>query len=868
VVKVNNANTAAIVYKPSNRADRALARESKQKGMLEAQQLAREERRKITLAKRTTPKDEHHYTPGIITDPITDMDTILDMENDEIENGTNISSPQQLKLLQDEEDKTFDSLEPLRILQTGPYRWTPEVTNEYIKQFKNLEGKLYAHPRTSRIYEITTVFFHPIKKIAAAYSRIVDGGQPDVHDQYPSRIEGELGLKELVESFEKAGGSNGKSKTKWPESAEEWAHEMNKDPYWAGKLKTLYSELLDKRASEVRKGKTSELALKETYIHPSFLEFDKMKFKYNGLLYMLNNTGDNEENLLTRHRLVVPQSLHRNVLELYHDTKGHPGSSRTRDTILLNYWWPQITKDVDKYCKSCVSCARRKAKGATGAVDIQRYNAPDTPWARTHMDLTGPIHTSKSGNCYILVVKDALTRYVETVPLKSKKMEEIAEALVKEIICRYGGFGHLISDNGKEFDNRLMAQIMHLLGVKHTTTSPYNPRANGLAENHMRILKDALSMYCQETQDDWDTHLRGVTMAYNTTVNSQTGFTPYYMMFGREAILPIESWMKEYQTLKTSVIVYVQNLAKALSTVWEMAAAKKPKEYQRMLEAQRPIRHMKYHEYMVGDLVMVSATPKQKLLSWIEKEKRAVSAALQPRYSGPYPIVKVTSPVTYIVKINGIDQRVHAVNMKLFKGTQTYTTPFVQHGYERSEATKNIPKEPLLMSPDPELNEKARTSYRKKNKGLQREYTRRTNLKTYQKEIDKEMSERQSQSQPQTDESFERILAEYADVENDDEMIQYRQWLREKERRRIILLNEVRSDFAKKTKAEQEHQLSQFDLLGYKMEDVVDEVLDKQEQEWRKSLRDESYLSQNQVESDNTSDDLSDNEEIGIFQQS
>ena len=660
-----------------------------------------------------------------------------------------------------------------------------------------------------------------------------------------------MGLEELVKIFEESGGSIGKSKTKWPEGAEEWSKELHEDPYWGPKLKIHQSNLFDLRAKEVRRGKTHESALKETSINPTFIGLDKFKFMYNGILYMKSDSETNEGSSSTRHRLVVPHNLQKNVMELYHDTRGHPGSIRTRDTIFLHYWWPQMTKDVDIHCKSCIACARRKSKGATGAVDIQRYYAPDTPWARTHMDLTGPIHTSKTGYSYILVVKDALTRFVETVPLKTKTKEEIAEALVKEIICRYGGFGHLISDNGKEFDNKLMTQITHLLGIKHTTTTPYNPRANGLAENHMRILKDSLSMYCQENQDDWDNHLRGVTMAYNTTVNSQTGFTPYYMMFGREAILPMESWMKEYKTLKTSVLEYVQNLATSLSTVWEKAAAKKPKEFQRMLEAQRPIRHLKFHEYMIGDLVMVTITPKQKLKHWIEKEKRTVSAALQPRYSGPYPITKVISPVVYIVKINGIDRVIHAVNMKLFKGKQTYTTPFVQHGFERSEATKNIPKEPLLMSPDPELNETARTQYTKKNLSFARDHTRRSNLKKYRKDLNKELTDRFSQSS----ESQERFLDEYADVENDEEMILHRQWMREKERRRNILLREINSDFANKSKIEQEHQLLQFDLAGHKMEDVVEEIIDQNESQWRNTVKNSSSSTETQLVPETHDDD-------------
>ena len=326
----------------------------------------------------------------------------------------------------------------------------------------------------------------------------------------------------------------------------------------------------------------------------------------------------------------------------------------------------------------------------------------------------------------------------------------------------------------------------------------------------------------------------------------------------------MESWMKEYQTLKTSVLLYVQNLAKALSTVWEMAASKKPREYQRMLESQRPIKHMKFHEYMVGDLVMISNIPKQKAKNWVEKEKRAISATLQPRYAGPYPIVKIKSPVVYIVRINGMDKLVHAVNMKLFKGKQTYATPFVQHGFEKSEASKNIPKEPLLMSPDPALNEKARTHYRKKNTGLQREYTRKSKLRTYRKEIDKEMSQKYSLSQ--SSELQNQLLEEYADVENDEEMILHNQWLIERERLRILLLDEARADFAKKTQAEQEHELTQLSKTGYSMEDLVDQVVDRQEHEWRRSTKNISSSSSSgqQSQPEDTSSDESDNEETEI----
>jgi hypothetical protein len=260
---------------------------------------------------------------------------------------------------------------------------------------------------------------------------------------------------------------------------------------------------------------------------------------------------------------------------------------------------------------------------------------------------------------------------------------------------------------------------------------------------------------------------------------------------------------------------------------------------------------------------MVSAIPKQKLMSWIEKEKRAVSAALQPRYSGPYPIIKVVSPVIYIVRINGIDKVVHAINMKLFKGTQTYTTPYVQHGFERSEAAKNMSKEPLLMSPDPQLNETARTLYRKINSGLQRDYTRKSKLKAYKKEVDKEMSEKQSLSPPQA--LQEQLLEEYANIEDDDEIKLHNEWFIERERLRIILLDEARSEFAKKSVEEQEYEITQLSKTGYSMEDLVDQVLDKQEHKWFQAAKNDDTLSDTQSPSDDLSPEVSDNEEVEVL---
>jgi len=810
--------------------------------MLEAQQLAREQRQVISRRQRRLDSPELSEVPEYIQDSQPDKteDNYVVSQDD---HDLDLSAPEydselERKIAAEERHE----LEPLHILHAGPYRWTPDVLNQYIVKFKPLEGRLYAHPRTKRIYEITTVFFHPIKKVAAAYSRIADGGQADSFDMYPSRIEGELGLQQLVKEFEDNGGSTVDTKIPWPRNSQEWAYMQHKDHDLTDILNELHRNLMAERRRMVASGKSRDEAMKTAVVTGVS---DNHAYKYNGVLYLderpnQEQEGNNGKDMSqTRYKLVVPQLLKRNVLDLYHDTKGHPGLLRTKETILIRYWWRSMNKDIDIHVRSCLACARRKSKSATAKVDIQQRDIPDVPWARAHMDLTGPIHRSTQGNRYILVVKDALTRYVETIPLKNNTANEVSSALTKEIICRHGGFGRLISDNGKEFDNKLMSQIMQLLRIRHTTTSPYNPRSNGLAESHMRVLKDSLAIYCQENQDDWDEHLRGVTMAYNTTVSSQTGYTPFYMMYGREAILPTESWMTRYGQLQ-SIDEYARNLAKALGYVWEKAALNKPKEYQRMLDSQRPTRHLTYHDYKVGDLVMIASIPRQNIKGWVDKKSRAISAKLQPRFSGPYPIVKWISPVVYIVQVDGVEKTIHAVNMKLFKGKRVYTTPGVQRGFERLEASERIPPTPLLLSPDPKLNEQTRVGYLKRNSGIQREFTRKK--KRTEERQSRERLTQDSISESQAD----RLLEEYKDVEDDDDIQEYNQWLKEKGRRRIAIMNEERVALAKLPEEERKEHLEHLEHLGFTLEDIVEVELDRQERHWRKSLYDVTYTQQPQ----------------------
>ena len=152
------------------------------------------------------------------------------------------------------------------------------------------------------------------------------------------------------------------------------------------------------------------------------------------------------------------------------------------------------------------------------------------------MDLLDVSVISAKGYKYILVVCDYFTKYTEADPLKDKTARSVADALMDIWLPRYGFPMFLHSDQGKEFD--MIHELSELLGTVKTKTTPYHPRSDGLVERFNRTLLAMLAMFVSREHDNWDDLLPFMMLAYNTTVHTTTGFTPYRLVFGEECNLP------------------------------------------------------------------------------------------------------------------------------------------------------------------------------------------------------------------------------------------------------------------------------------------------------------------------------------------
>ena len=156
------------------------------------------------------------------------------------------------------------------------------------------------------------------------------------------------------------------------------------------------------------------------------------------------------------------------------------------------------------------------------------------------VDIMGPLIESSSGNSYILVAGDYFTKWMEAYPIPNQEATTVAKKLVDELFCRFGVPKQLHSDQGRQFESSLLQEICQILNVRKTRTTPYHPQCDGLIERFNRTLLSMLATTTTNNPFEWEDRLHKVCFAYNTSVQASTGHTPFFLMFGRQAQLPID----------------------------------------------------------------------------------------------------------------------------------------------------------------------------------------------------------------------------------------------------------------------------------------------------------------------------------------
>ena len=357
-------------------------------------------------------------------------------------------------------------------------------------------------------------------------------------------------------------------------------------------------------------------------------------------------------------QIMVPKELRAKILSAAHDKpfSGHMGTRRTLYRLTQSFYWPGVSRDVTKYCKSCEVCLKTKPKGKTPKAPLQISPVFDRPFFKCAIDLIGPLPMSAAKNRFVLTLIDYTTRWVEAAALRDTSTPFICEELLSWF-ARLGFPSILLSDGGPQFTSKQMEEVLLNLGISHAVSTPYHPQSNGLCERANATVKSMIKKLSSDNPASWDKLLQCALFAYREVPQETTGFSPFEMVFGSAPRGPLSLLRDTWLTPNVSensqpAFEFVDKLRKRISYSCQLANERT--EAQMKLSKDRTDLKAKKRSFSVGDqvLLLLSDSGSKFSSSW----------------KGPFEIVQVVpnSDVNYVVRVNGMDKTFHVDMLQEF----------------------------------------------------------------------------------------------------------------------------------------------------------------------------------------------------------
>ena len=268
-------------------------------------------------------------------------------------------------------------------------------------------------------------------------------------------------------------------------------------------------------------------------------------------------------------QLVLPSAYVGDALNGLHNDIGHPGRDRTLSRLRDRFYWPGMSADVEDWIRNCGRCIRRKTP-TNARAPLVSINSTQ-PLELVCMDFL-TLETSKGGYQHMLIITDHFTRYAQAIPTQNMTAKTTAEAFYNHFVMHYGIPLRIHSDQGANFESRLLRELCQILSMEKSRTTSYHPMGNGMCERFNRTLLNILGTLNPEQKKDWKNHVAPLVHAYNCTKHESTGYSPFYLMFGREPRLPIDlafgvNTNKQHHSLTS----YAEGLRKRLQESYEIA---------------------------------------------------------------------------------------------------------------------------------------------------------------------------------------------------------------------------------------------------------------------------------------------------------
>ena len=412
----------------------------------------------------------------------------------------------------------------------------------------------------------------------------------------------------------------------------DWKQEQKEDPvlYQVVKhlrapretFKTALHKVLDKKATAAYVKVKEQLLIK------------------NGLLYLKTWQGQADELVF---QLVVPQRHRSATLDGCHQEAAHQGHCHSTTLIQERFWWTGMTQDLRNHIKRCGHC--RKYEAAPPVAPMKPLTCSG-PGELLHVDFTSIEETvplrEEPVIQNVLVLQDHFSKYVVAYVVKDQTAHTAAKTLRNGYFGLFGVPAYLISDQGKAFTGHIITHLCDLYGVQKLRTSPYHAQTNGQVERMNQMIIRMIGKLEEDKKACWSKHLPELLLAYNATRSAVTGYSPYYLLFGRRSRIPVDYLFPTLHdsSHQTKMEVSVAAMQKRLKEAFAVA---------RHLTSEEAAKQRHYYDHKAGavalqpgDVVMVCTNGfvgKQKVKDRWEDGGFIVESQLED-----WPIYKVKCP--------------------------------------------------------------------------------------------------------------------------------------------------------------------------------------------------------------------------------
>ncbi|MCO5595980.1 hypothetical protein L7F22_050032 [Adiantum nelumboides] len=201
------------------------------------------------------------------------------------------------------------------------------------------------------------------------------------------------------------------------------------------------------------------------------------------------------------------------------------------------------------WCKTCLEC--QKAGDRRLTYEKQTPIISFGPFEKWGIDAIGPLPMAQSRKQYIIVGVDYMTRWAEAAATTGIRAKDVANFVFENICCKFGIPLEIISDSGPGSRGDLVGELMEQLGISRRHSSSYYPQCNGLVEKVNGMICRIITKQANNKPKYWDRHLNMALWVYKTSFKTTLGYTPYRLVFGKEAILPIEVQLASLRVLES-----------------------------------------------------------------------------------------------------------------------------------------------------------------------------------------------------------------------------------------------------------------------------------------------------------------------------